>query len=124
MLTKVTQTMQKIATIQAEELSLPTKMQALYTKLMADVKLYNSSDPPSTVTDKDSDSDKVSKIGIANQESSNKIEQFRNLRDMQGEDAKKIQSTINASNDAQKGMLDLMQTMKQKQREWMASIFR
>jgi hypothetical protein len=119
----ITQIIQKIARTQANDLTQLTKMQAAYTKMQGNVKIYNTSNPPSNVVwGKDDEKTVLEKIGQANQEQSIVIERLRNLRDMLAEDAKKLQAKINASDDAQKGMLDFMQTYLQKMREWLASI--
>lgn len=119
-LSLMTRTLQKIAMAQADELSFTSKMQAAYTTMMSNVKVWTEYDFDPKMDAKE----KLDKINLKNNESSILTERLRSNRDMMGEDAKKIQSTLNASDDAQKGMLDFMQTFLQKQREWLSGIFR
>ena len=131
-LSKMTQTLQAIASTQADSLKNPTEMQRLYTTLMGKIKIWDVNNPPPEVNrkdllpdaDKDKRSDALQKIGLANSRQNALLENLRSQRDIQGENAKKIQSTINTSDDAQKGMLDFMQTFLQAMREWLAGIFR
>lgn len=122
-------TLQRIATTQAEALSTPTKMQALYTKLMGAYRPYNDTDnkPPGWNNEDSGWDDKNTRwqmISNANQAQSNTIEKLRSQRDMVADGAKQQQSAINTSDDAQKGMLDFLQTLLQKNREWLSAIFR
>lgn len=118
-LQEMTVAIQRMAKAQAEELNFPTKMQALYTKLMGNVKIYTADDFDHKDLDKN-----INQANSANQTSSAITERLRMYRDMQGEDAKKMQAAINTSDEAQKSMLEFMQTWLQKQREWLASITR
>lgn len=128
-LSKMTQTLQAIASTQAESLKNPTEMQRLYTTLMGKIKIYDVNNLPPGVSpgdlnDKDKRSDALQKIGLANSRQNALLENLRSQRDIWGEVAKKVQSTINTSDDAQKGMLDFMQTFLQAMREWLSGIFR
>jgi len=119
-LSLMTRTLQKIAMAEADEMGFTSKGLAAYTKLMNEVKIWTEADFDPKMDAKE----KLDKINQKNNESSIITERLRSNRDMLSEDAKKIQSTINASDDAQKGMLDFMQTFLQKQREWLSGIFR
>jgi hypothetical protein len=134
LLSQMARTLQETAVVQAASMDFPTKMQKLFAKLMGEVKLYDIKNLPpgldkkyfnndGTIKD-DQLSNVLNQIGLANAQQNKLIEDLRILREMQGEDAKGIQSMINASDDAQKGMLDFMQTFLQKAREWLASIYR
>lgn len=122
-LTKMTQSLQNFAMTQAKELEYLTKMQDLYTSLISKIPIYDTQKNLPYGVSKD-DEKVLDKVGNANQRMSAITEGLRNLRDMLAEDAKRKQTEINTSDDAQKGMLDFMQNFMQKQREWLQSIFR
>ena len=119
-LSSMARTLQKIAKLQAESLTLPTKMQALYTKLMGEVKIWTIKD----FTGDEKEEQKISKCSIANNKSGIITDRFRSCRDMMGDTAKAIQSTISTSDDAQKAMLEFLQTFLQKLRECASTLFR
>lgn len=119
----ITSIIQKLARTQAKDLFDLTKLANIYTKMQGEVKIYSKNNyPPDIEWGKDDEKTIHDKIQNANQNQQIVIERIRNLKDMVVEDMKKLQSLINTTDDAQKGMLDFMQTFIQKLREWLASI--
>ena len=124
-LSLMTKTIQQTALLQAKELDFTTARQKLYIKAQSEVKLYNTTtNLPPDAKPGEPMSDLLAKVNNANSAVQNTIENIRGLREMQGEDAKKIQATMNVSDDAQKGLLEFQQNLLQKMRELLTLLWR
>lgn len=125
MFSKMTTTIQQMAMTQADQLQFQTEMQNLYTTLMSKVPIYDTTTHlPPDWNAKDDDQTKIQKVNLANSNNAIITDRLRNLRDMCGDNAKQIQAGLNTSVDAQKNMLDFMQTLVQQLRDWSSNIYR
>ena len=106
LLTELLPIMQNLAAAQAKQLDLPTRMQTLYTELIAKAPLYKKAD-----IDNDSErSEKNNQVGIW-------TDRLRSYRDVWTDLAKKTQSNINTTNEAVNQQVDLLTTFLQQLRE-------
>ena len=106
LLTELLPIMQNLAAAQAKQLDLPTRMQTLYTELIAKAPLYTKAQ-----IDNDSErSEKNNQVGIW-------TDRLRSYRDVWTDLAKKTQSNINTTNEAVNQQVDLLTTFLQQLRE-------
>ncbi len=104
--------MQHVGTSQAALLNFPTKMQAMYTDLIAKAPVYTKNGGGGTI--KEDDDNKRSEL---NGKIQNYTDKLRSYRDFWSDTAKKLQSNINTTNEAVSQQTDLLTTFFQQLRE-------
>jgi hypothetical protein len=113
LLTDLLPLLQNLATAQANQLDLPTKMQTLYTELIAKAPIYTKENVP--------------KGGDVTQMNNNVAlwtDRLRSYRDVWSDTAKKTQSNINITQEAVSQQVDMLTTFLQQLRELCSLITR
>jgi hypothetical protein len=122
LITELLPVFQRIGAAQAEQMGLSTKMQTLYTELIAKAPYY---DYNQTKGRWDSNEDKNEKIRTdLNTKAANQTDIYRAYRDEWGERGKKDQSYVNTTNEAINQQTDMATTMLQQLRELVSALTR
>jgi hypothetical protein len=113
LLTDLLPVLQNLATAQAKQLDLPTKMQALYTEMIAKAPIYTKENVP-----------KGEDATTMNNNVAMWTDRLRSYRDVWSDTAKKTQSNINITQEAVNQQVDMLTTFLQQLRELCSLITR
>jgi hypothetical protein len=105
LLVEMLSVLQGLGAAQAAQLSLPTKMQALYTNIIASAPVYTKDGAHGTIKEED-DTKREGRIAAI----SGYVDTLRNYRDVWADLAKKQQSQINTTNEAVNQQVDMCTT--------------
>lgn len=125
-LTNMADGLQKLGISQADEMQKKTGIQRFLTNCLNDIPFYdterNPPPPPFDFKKDDSAQTKLDKVNQANQKWGIESQKIESRRGIQTDDQKKLQAGLSRTDDFQKQILDMMQSLMQKQSAWVQSI--
>jgi len=124
LLTQMTQASQRIGVAMANNLTFETNMQGLYTNMMSKIPIYDITRDGKRLSGSDDKKQWTEYVGDKNNQMAILSDRLRSYRDISADNSKKIQSSLNQADDAQKSFTDLLSTIWDSMTQVFAKLFR
>lgn len=124
LLTQMTAASQRIGVALANNLTFETNMQGLYTNMMSKIPIYDINRDGAALSGSGDRKDWIPIVNDKNQQMSILSDRLRSYRDISSDNSKKIQSSLNQADDAQKSFTDLLSTIWDSMTQVFAKLFR